>query len=231
MPSVNSYSLSIRIYSDGFSFSVLEKDELLVRIQKQVTTPHETANRLHEELQNQHLYEAEFKAIEVIVYNAAFTLVPRTLFRTEDAASWLQLNPTAHTADGDIYTDDLEAFGCTNVYVMPMAISAFLKTLTPAIKVQHGISKLLQQDVQQAQLHTGIFMFPTQQDIFAVALSDNKLLLANSYNYQTPEDAVYYIMNIYKQLDLSITNVKCYINTTETGAEIKKALKQYIDVC
>lgn len=152
----------------------------------------------HELLQN------KYDAVLVLHDNTLNTLVPQALFDENALGAYLQYSTKVFATDFFAF-DELDSYEMNNVYVPYMNINNFLIDKFGGFTYQNIntplISKIL--DLNKNQAQTSVYAY-FQKDHFELIVAQNiKLILFNSFAYQSVEDFMYYILFTYEQLGLT----------------------------
>ena len=166
---------------------------------------------LHDLLQNdEYLVEPVKEA--VVIYNYCdCSLWPEEYFHVESNKPLIELiYGNAHK--GLILCEKIKGWDLYTVYRVPREIHTLLQQKFTSGKYWHFYSLWLSQlDRKSMQMPVIHAVFYT--DKFVVTVFDkNSVLLMQSYSYQTPEDVVYYLLSICKNLDLDPEKVPLHLS-------------------
>lgn len=145
-----------------------------------------------------------FKRVDAIVTSEKFTFVPAALFDSSAAKEYLAFN--APVTDRDVVRNDvLRQADARNVYALDHRLEKALLKISPSIRLRHHLSPLSERvlaaskNQNDKRVHAHI-----RQGQFDIVVSENgKLLLANIYTYQSPEDFIYFLLFAAEQLKLN----------------------------
>jgi len=197
--------LSILIAQDGFSFCVGNKESHKIEDFKQKSfLSQQTPENLLKELKVaiDHAFDTEeaIEQLEVIYSNTLYTLVPNAFFTEENLTDYLKFN-TKILATDYVTFDDVEAIQAKNVYIPYTNINNYLFEKFGEFSYKHNCSTLI--ELAKAQnLKTEVLLHVHPTHFHAVIFKEGELQLANSFNYQTKEDFIYYVLFVLEQLEL-----------------------------
>ncbi len=204
--------LSIQILLDGFSFCIQDFHSKEVLDHKHIAFSQKVSpNRLIEEIGS--IYEehtqlkSSFKQVTVVYANNLYTLVPSALFDENNLADYLKFNTRLLKTDFLTY-DSLPALDLVNVYIPYTSVNNFFFDQYGSFDFLHALTVILDKHVLS---YTGltpkilINIYSSSFDI--LVLKEGKLLLANSFDYITKEDFIYYLLFTVEQLNLDPENV------------------------
>lgn len=145
-----------------------------------------------------------FKRVDAIVTSEKFTLVPAALFDSSAAKEYLAFNAPVENND-TVRNDVLRQADARNVYAFDRRLENVLLKISPSIRLRHHLSPLSEKvlaaskNQNEKRVHAHI-----RQGQFDVIASENgKLLMANVYTYQSPEDFIYFLLFAAEQLKLN----------------------------
>lgn len=185
----DTYSISIRQLPDGYNFYITNDKNEGVAI-KHISTEHITPALLT----NEPLLQLNYRSATYIGHGV-FSMIPQNLVINNNYTAFLpienNLRLRAKTIANPINSDTIIA--CyTNQWTIPN------------IKCnKHHEIELLTLIALQASKSDAIWAEITTQNINIVVIKDRKLHLANSYPITCDNDATYYILACYQQLELS----------------------------
>jgi len=152
-----------------------------------------------------------YDEIVVLHDNSFNTFVPNALFDENFLGSYLQYNTKVFEADFFAH-DPIGSYEMYNVYVPLVNINNFLIDQFGAFEYRNVnsilVSKLL--DVSKNIDEKQVFVHVQESHFEIIVVRNQKLLLFNSFEYQTPEDFLYYLLFTMEQLFLNpeTANVK-----------------------
>jgi len=206
--SKNYKKLSIQVSLNGFSFCCFDTlnntitafNEVLFDTQKQnkIEDLYASAFKNHPELKE------TYDDILVIHNNNLSTFVPTALFDEDYLGSYLQY--TTKVFDTDFFTyDQILNYEMHSVYIPYININNFLIDNVGSFDYKHVNSILVEKVLEASKNNDEKKMVVNfNPDHFEIIVVQNqKLLLFNSFEYQTPEDFIYYVLFTAEQLNLN----------------------------
>ena len=145
-----------------------------------------------------------FDEVIVIHSNTLATLVPEPLFDIDYLGSYLQYNTKVFDTDFFAF-DTLDNYQINTVYIPYININNFLIDRFGSFEYKHSssilVTKMLDmsknKDEKKMIAHLGSNHFEL------MVVQNQKLLFFNAFEYNTPEDFIYYILFTAEQLDLN----------------------------
>lgn len=223
----NSYILSIRINSDGFSLLINDESGSLLSTQHVSTvlyslSAEKIARIISVEAPN------NYQKVNVICESDKYIFVPTPFFKPEEATNFLYFQHKKEKHERIMY-NYIPDWNTVNVFAVPTVLEQALARLYPESIIEHQLTWLLKNKVKQ-QFSNSLFIWVRGKMLDVIALKDGKLQLLNSFSYQTPEDFSYHTLNIIEQLSLDIEKCQVYLYNSEKKPELARILEKYVTV-
>jgi hypothetical protein len=201
--------VSIQVSLNGLSFCILntETNSLThysdVQFSK-VLNPNEVLKQLKNHLSTNKVLQQDFAKVHLIHKNELSTLVPKSFFNEDHLADYLKFN--AKILSNDYITHDELAQGeIVNVYVPYVNINNFLYDAYGAFEFNHFSTLLLNAVflIHKGLKETTMYVNISEKQFEVIVLNGTNLILYNTFEYQTKEDFIYYILFTAEQLELN----------------------------
>ncbi|MGB5556152.1 MAG: DUF3822 family protein [Flavobacteriaceae bacterium] len=145
-------------------------------------------------------------------------------------ANYLKFNAKI-LANDHIVFDELKSNEMVNVYVPFTNINNYIFDLFGAFEFQHHgtimIQSLMKLNTQEKETITYVHVHGQEMDI--ALITNRKLLLYNSFGFNTKEDFLYYLLFVLEQLDLDPHGIVLkFFGDIEEGDENYELCKAYI---
>jgi hypothetical protein len=221
----NSYILSIRISSDGFSLSVNEKTGLLLSTKNVAASVFSlSADDLIKILSNE--TQLNYEQIRIICESDTYIFIPTALFKPEEATDYINFQHKIPKNER-IIVNKIPTWDTVNIFTLPANLVQAIQHVFPLLTIQHQMSHLLEDSVKpQPDNVLHIYIRSTMLDV--IALKDGKPVLLNSFSYQTTEDFSYHALNVVEQLSLDMDKCKVYLYNVDKKPELAKVLGTYV---
>ena len=198
--------LSIQLKLDGFSFSILNEElnkVVAVVDYKFDDTKHplDLLEKVKQIFNENSLLSMDFFQVKVSHVNSISTLVPVALFDDDKLRSYLDFNHKL--LENEYLTYDIINSGeIANVYSPFTVVNDFLFDKYGEFVFKHFSSVLIDNFLEQSNINQELkFFVHVQSNQFEIVVVENKkLILYNSFLYETKEDFVYYILFVAEQL-------------------------------
>ena len=171
-----------------------------------------------------------YDEILVIHNNNLSTFVPEPLFDENFLGSYLQYNTKVFETDFFAF-DEIPSYQMNTVYIPYVNINNFFIDQFGAFDYKHAnsilVSKLLVASKNKNEKKMFVHINTGHFEIIVV--QNQKLLLFNSFDYNTPEDFLYYILFTAEQLNLNPENFPLeLIGNIDTESDYFKIAYKYI---
>jgi hypothetical protein len=213
----NFQKLSIQVALDGLSFCTLDTIENTI-----VTLRHfEFSNvsnplQLEKEIvtlmeQEATLFEQSFEAVTLSHVNTLSTFVPKPLFSDKNLADYLKYNNKILA--NDYMTFDVIANNdMVNVYIPYVNINNLFFEKYGAFHYKHFATILLENIFQIAKDTElpNVYVHVQKKQFEIIVIQHKKLMLYNSFEYNSSEDFIYYLLFTLEQLQLNTNTLQLY---------------------
>lgn len=210
--------LSIQIRLSGLSFCILNRTtntvERLQHIQlDKKATPFELLNKLKTILESNADFSKTFDSVLCIYQNELSTLVPKSLFDENHLADYLKFNAKILKSDFINY-DTISTNGSVNVYVPLVNVNNHLFDTFGSFVYKHASTVLIDAVLQNSLKHKDIEVYINVCGLHfeIIAAKEKDLIYYNTFNYNTKEDFIYYILFAIEQLKLNPETVKIHFS-------------------
>lgn len=201
--------LSIQISLSGLSFCTLQRETNTIVALKQVSfdkklNPIELLDQLKHVFNTDDTLQNSFNRVFVIHDNELSTLVPKPLFSEDCLADYLKFNSKILKSDFITY-DDIPVNDSVNVYVPYININNFIYDKFGTFTFKH-ISTILVEQLLLIEKHSNIpkiYINVSTNHFEMIVINNSKLVLYNTFDYNTKEDFIYYILFTVEQLELN----------------------------
>ncbi|MGI9547917.1 MAG: DUF3822 family protein [Flavobacteriaceae bacterium] len=231
----NFNKLSIQVSLNGLSFCIADTLRNTILLSDQVNfgkelSPYEVQREL-KELFNEHDISGLKIAETVVVHrNNLFSLVPKALFDKNELANYLKFNAKI-LANDLIEYDEIESHDIVIVYVPYININNYVFDLFGEFEFVHNGTVLLQSLLKSAGTSSEpvCYIHAGHKQMDMIVLSRKQLHFYNSFNFNTKEDFIYYILFTLEQLDLDPESVPVRLfGKLEEGDELYSICHEFI---
>lgn len=201
--------LSIQISLSGLSFCVLNSETNTIEELKHFPsqsklTPVTLLDALKHVFNTENTLKKNFNSVQIIHVNSLSTFIPKELFKEEFKADYLKFNTKILSTDF-IALDTLKTNESINVYVPYVNINNYIFDHFGDFNYKHYSTVLVEHILQQEKntLTTKVYVNCSKTHFEIVVTKTGQLILFNTFNYQTKEDFIYYLLFTLEQLNLN----------------------------
>jgi hypothetical protein len=208
----NYRKLSLQVSLKGLSFCIFDTlNDEIVFVQEINFENFHKATKIEElfadVFNNYPQLKDSYDEILVIHNNNLSTFVPEPLFDENYLGSYLQYNTKVFETDFFAF-DEISNYQINAVYIPYININNFFIDQFGSFDYKHAnsilVTKLL--DCSKNNDDKKIIVNFNQGHFEIVVVQNQKLLLFNSFDYQTPEDFLYYLLFTAEQLNMNPEN-------------------------
>ncbi|APG59420.1 DUF3822 family protein [Christiangramia salexigens] len=199
--------LSIQVSLNGLSFCILDQNEDRISFFKKVDfknplNPIKVLAKIEEEYEKEEALSQDIHEVTLLFRNSLFSLVPLELFDEEKASDYLKFN--AKILKTDFIAFDKLDQEMVNVYVPYANITNYFFDKYGEFEYRHSLSVLVETLMKHSpkQEKPLVYLHSLDGSFELVIIENSKLLLANSFDYDTKEDFLYYLLFTAEQLEL-----------------------------
>jgi hypothetical protein len=194
-----------------------------------VNGPEALLERIEDIFQKDRDLQDDFVKVVVIHQNNLSTFVPNAYFKEEALKSYLNYNIKTISTDF-IAHDDLDELQMKNVYVPYVNINNFLFQNFGEFEYKHHATVLLEKLIAHTANDDLHFYVNVSQNTFDIVVLENrKLIFFNSFEFQTKEDFIYYILFAYEQLKLNPEDITLHLmGNIHSDSELYEMAYTYI---
>ena len=173
-----------------------------------------------------------YKSVSHMFVDGKNTLVPTSLFSTENAPLFLKHNH-GQTGCSEILSNNLHHAMAVNIFAYPPDYLDNLKEIYPKLKVFHRSSPFVESLVLHSAkwVRSKCYVSINKNEIDIGVAQMKKLEFYNSFSYKDNSDIVYYILNILERFKLSNMLTEVYFSDdVENHDELFEFLNNYLNL-
>ncbi len=200
--------LSLRIGQKHFSFAITDKSGRELRSLAYYSNDEMNAETLcsvyskHPEL-NHSFHEV------LLCYDYPDSVLVPEGYHPGDSAILLSTVYGSHTR-ASIITEAVDEQKLHNVYAVPADVREWVTRLFPGCRYQHHYTMAIKMIPADSADHLLIDFTPAEFSF--IVLKENKILIAQTLSYTSPEDILYYLLKTCNQFSLSRDEVQLFIS-------------------
>ncbi|HEX7493682.1 MAG TPA: DUF3822 family protein [Bacteroidales bacterium] len=230
--STENYVLSVQISPDGLTFCILDSVRnkyILIRSFVAEDNKYFNTEKITELISKDDFLIRHYKKVNFVIPSRKFTLVPAPLYDPGKKDEYFTFNHTLE--EGNIVmvnkVIDPDAF---IVFSVPKPIIEILNNFYPGIYPCHHIKLLLDHTSSSRKSVNGNYIhIHVERDFFnLIVFNDNLLEFCNSFAYRNISDMLYYVLNVFKKLDIKQEETIYLSGLTEKYDDLSSTFSLYI---
>lgn len=222
-----SYELSIQVNLNGLSFCLLDtiRNKYIALVHKSIdnyNSFNEYLDLLESTIENDELINQEYKKVKLLWLSNKNTLIPATLFSTENLKSYFEFNQVLDELD-EIHFNELKYAQAYSVFTIPNQIATVFTRAFPRIKIFNQQSALIENALYSSHSNEYKAFVNIEKDFFDLAITQKgNLKLYNNFPYQSENDILYYMMYSFEKLGIKAGKIELTLS-----GEIEKKSTTY----
>lgn len=234
--SVVNYHLSLEISLTGLSFALLNTSKnkyvlLESFLFSKVKTIQEVIHEMDKILLDFNFSNRPFKSVNINYKSKKFVFIPVPLFDKASMAKCLALN-TELTNDETIIHSQLKNSEAINVFAIEQVFTDFITAHFSQYTVQHYLTGLVETLLGQNKntlKEATLFVNVSEYTFDVILIDQSELIFCNSFDYQSSEDFVYYLLFVCEQLKLNPETIKLKLSgEIEKNSALYSIILKYI---
>ncbi|MCL3780460.1 DUF3822 family protein [Prolixibacteraceae bacterium JC049] len=226
------YRLSIQMSLDGFSFSILDtiqdKFVLLQHRPFYLKWSGQLQEELNKIVSDNPILEKQFKSTHIAISTPQVALIPQSFYNTEDQEVLFYQNFPYKTKQ-KLRESQFQEQELTAIYSIPELMDNFITHQFEEAHVTHHMVPFVTYGLKQFKHKQKCFVFAHEKHLEVFAVTENKLQFYNHFRYKNESDIIYYILSVYKQLNLTPeTDELILAGYLKKQSELYQQLKRYI---
>lgn len=201
--------MSILHTQGGLSYSIydIEENKIITLVSKEFENPLKVENEIRSFILDEELNKINFEKINIIEATRNVTIVPNSIFNPNSLELLYKLNFEKSDSDVICYSQ----LNKTDITVV-FSINAKTKAVFDDIFSKYELLPQSASFIEKNFIKTKISEYPLKQRMFVqvfenffeiLVISEGKILAYNTFQYKSPNDILYFIINAFEQLNLS----------------------------
>mgnify|MGYP001524103071 FL=1 len=226
------YTLSIRLSTDGFSFSIYNPihDDSLSIIEKEIDASLSLTANLKAVFHESDFLNHPYKRVNIMMASKRFTIVPLDLFEEEQAELLFYHNHQKKENETVLY-NILRKNNVAVIFGIDKSAQIFLNEQYPEARFYSQSTPFIDYFSVKSRLGNSKKMYASvrKDGIDIYCFERGHLLLSNSFECTHTEDRIYYLLYAWKQLEFDQERDELHLTGTLSEKEILMSeLKKFI---
>jgi Protein of unknown function (DUF3822) len=229
------YDIYIQLSKNGLKYTLLDIDKkTFIAFESyqfnEIYNDFSLVTPLQELIKNIPLFKKTFNSFNVAYVNNRSTLIPNAIYKADELKTYHQYNFTKQEED-QFFSDQLINLSAHNVYSIPDFIINEFKSFNK-VNFKHFSSSLIEASLLNAKTNnilSSIDLHILPDSFQIIVIKNQQLELYNSFEYQTSEDFIYYLLFVLEQLKINNeeASIRC-LGEVEKKSAIYSILYKYI---
>jgi hypothetical protein len=230
--STENYELSVQMSLDGFSFSILDtirNKYILLRSSEPDENKYFTADNISEIISKDDFLTKKYRKVCMVIPSPAFTIIPVPLFDPAKKEEYFTFNLIKNEND-IILSNKIPDPDAYIVFSVPGSLFEISGRFYPAVYPFHHTKPLLNQVSHNSRSRDGryVHVHVEKEFINMLVFDHNILKFSNTFNYRNISDILYYVLNVFKSMDINNDETIHFSGQTEKYDDLFSNFALYI---
>lgn len=230
--STENYELSVQLSPDCFAFSILDRIRnkfVLLRATDPDENKYLAADKIIEIISKDDFLKKHYKKVNIVMPSPRFTLVPSPLFDPGKKEEYFSFN-LLKDENEVILSNKIPEPDSFVVFSVLKSINDITRQFWPAANHMHHTRPLLNQIAHKGKSAGGYYIhIHVEREFFNMFVYyKGNLTFSNTFNYRNISDILYYVMNIFKSMNISNDETIYFSGQTERYDDLYSNFAIYI---
>jgi len=230
--STENYELAIQLSRDGFCFCLLDTIRnkfVLIRAFEPEENKYLNADSVKELILKDDFLTKRYKKTSIITPTPKFTLVPSPLFdpgKKDDYFTFNHIKEEGSLVIANKVSDPDLFF----VFTLSKPFCDLINDFYPGIHPWHHIKPLFDHISHVRKSVNGNYIhIHVEREFFnLIIFNNNQLKFCNTYNYRNISDILYFVLNVFKKLDIKQEETIYFSGLTEQYDDLSSTFSIYV---
>ena len=230
--STENYELSIELSPETLSFCLLDSIRnkfVLIRSFGAEENKSFNTDKLGDLLHNDDFLSKKYKKVHCVIPSSKFTLVPAPLYDPGKKDEYFTFNHILEE-ENVILADRTKNPDAFIVFSASVSLSELLKRTYPGVHLHHHVKLLLDHiSSSRKNLNSNYIHVHVERNFFNLIIYNNNILkFCNSFAYRNISDMLYYVLNVFRNLDIKQEETIYFSGLTEKYDDLSSTFSLYI---
>ncbi len=230
--STENYELSVQAGFEGLSYCILDtlrNKFVLIRSFEPDEGKYFNIEKLGEIISSDDFLLRKFRKVVLFTPSQKFTLVPAALYDPGKKNGYFTFNHTS-SENYSVLSNKLTDPDVYVVFSVQRSICELLNVNFPGLTLNHHLKPLIWYISQKKRTITGNYIhIHIEREFFNIVIYGNhELKFCNTFTYRNISDILYYVMNVFKRLDLKQEETIYFSGRTEKYDDISSNFSIYV---
>jgi hypothetical protein len=229
--SAGNCSLLMELSANEIRILLVERKSLKVMAIERISLPFAAEKEYAEQIpaSSQLIQKYPYTNVKVVLTSKEYTFVPEALFRAGDEYKFYRLNFHADLTS-TVHSSQIKKYNIVCLYGLPAEFYDAIQQIFPDIKLYHFSEVLLNNRFLSAKNdHTRTVQLNVRDRLLDIIVTEGKkLILMNTFSWQTIEDVLYYTLFVSEQLGIDPEQNRLILSgEVERSSALYKLLDNY----
>jgi hypothetical protein len=230
--STHNYGLSVQISRVGLAFSIIDDTRnkyILLRSFEADNNRFFNEDEIKEIIEKDDFLNKSYKKVNIIIPTSKFTIIPSPLYDPARKEDYFTLNHIKEENE-TVAVNKIPEPDAIIVFSVVSTLLELSEKFFPAIYPCHHIKPLLNQSGYYSKNEQGLYVhLHLEKDYFNIIIIEKKLLkFINTFNYRNISDILYYVLNIFKNMEISHDTPVYFSGHTEKYDDLYSGFDLYL---
>ncbi|NDV81800.1 DUF3822 family protein [Bacteroides sp. 51] len=226
------YILSIRLSTDGFSFSIYNpiRDCFVLTRQRDIEAGLSITANIKQAFKELDFLSYTYKQVNVSLVSKRFTLIPLELFAEDQVNTYFYYNFSLKENEVILH-DILSKNGTVILYALDRSLYDFLQERYTQIQYYSSITSLAEHFAVKSRLGSDkkMYVYLRKEYMEVYVYERGHLMLLNAYDCKNDSDRAYYLLYAWKQFAMNQLVDELYImGDGENAGKLIEEMRRFV---
>ena len=221
------YKLTVRFSSEEWLLSVFDSADKLVSTKRiSAYLPLLSEEAIVRIIAKEPEMQKEYADVCFICESDCYSFVPAVIFRENevDDLLYFQREKDKNTV---VCFNLLDNWKMVNIFSISRVLNNALLHFYPNPTITHHLSYCLT-DFIKSPSNNKVHIWVRERKMDVIVFKNGQTELINTYDYQTSEDFIYHVLNVFEQMSLDVESCKVQLYNAEQKGELVTLLSNYV---
>ncbi len=232
---LSSYRLNIQFSKYGLEYAINDTNKnknIALRYKKFQNPDINPLENLKKVIEDDAFLNKKYKIVNFFYVSKESTLVPAEFFDRKHLKSYFKYNYILKK-DEELHFNYIRETDAYNIFSISSELIRFIINQFPEIKIYHYTSNIVKSSIKRIGEYINHYDYISvcfKEELMNIAIVKNKeLVFLNNFNYQTEEDALFYIMSVVQKLLINLKKTEVLMQgNIIRDSKLHKYLLEYI---
>jgi hypothetical protein len=177
--------------------------------------------------ENLSILKQNFGKTVVLLDTQVYTHTPDKLFLPDQAKNYLGFNHSFNSNE-NVHVDNISKISAKNIYWLPYDLEKFATKTLSDFEYKHITTILINAAFLSMTSQQQMLIHISEERFDIIVTFGNTMKFCNSFIFHTAQDVIYYLLNVYKQLELDPSTPLVLTGQIEQDSDEYRIIYKYI---